>query len=309
MHCIKPTLLYFDDEQASAERLALAADLNLACIERHRFPDEEIKLRLPDTLPDRVVVMRSLHQPNEKLLELLLTCQTARQLGAKHLVLVAPYLGYMRQDKAFQSGEAISQEIIGRFLAQLFDAIITVDPHLHRVKLLQQAIPATQAIAISAAPLLSDVIAARRTNPILIGPDEESLQWVSIAAARHHFEFSVCRKIRLGDHAVQIKLPQISVLGRHVVLMDDVASTGQTFASTAQLLGGAGAKSLAVAVTHALFAQDAIQKIRRAGVQEIWSTDSIPHASNVIYLASCLADAIGKIYGELEFTSKRQDFS
>jgi len=296
---IKPALLFFENEQASAERLADAANLNLARIERHRFPDGEIKLKLPDKLPDRVVVLRSLHQPNEKLIELLLTCQTARQLGAKHLLLVAPYLAYMRQDMAFISGEAISQQIIGEFMAQLVDAIITVDPHLHRVKSLQQAIPVAQALAISAAPLLSDVIAERRTNPLLIGPDEESLQWVSQAASRHHFEFSVCRKIRLGDHSVHIELPPISVARHHVVLVDDVASTGQTLASTAQLLLGAGAKSVAVAVTHALFAQDAIQKIQRAGVQDIWSTDSIPHASNVIYLAASLAEAIAKIYGEL----------
>ena len=295
---IKPTLLFFEDEQASAERLADAANLNLARIERHRFPDGEIKLRLPDTLPTRVVILRSLHQPNEKLIELLLTCKTAKELGAKHLLLVTPYLAYMRQDKAFLSGEAISQKIVGSFLAQLVDAVITVDPHLHRVKSLQQAIPVAQALAISAAPLLSDVIAAREANPLLIGPDEESLQWVSQAASRHHFDFGVCRKIRLGDHSVQIELPPISVAGRHVVLVDDVASTGQTLASTAQLLLGAGAKSVAVAVTHALFAQDAVQKIQSAGVQYIWSTDSIPHASNVIYLASCLAEAIAKIYGE-----------
>ena len=295
---LKPTLLFFEDEQASAERLAQAANLNLARIERHCFPDGEIKLRLPDTLPTRVVILRSLHQPNEKLIELLLTCKTAKELGAKHLLLVTPYLAYMRQDKAFLSGEAISQKIVGSFLAQLVDAVITVDPHLHRVKSLQQAIPVTQALAISAASLLSDVIAARRTNPLLIGPDEESLQWVSLAATRHHFDFGVCRKIRLGDDTVQIKLPQISVKGRQVVLVDDVASTGQTLAQAAKLLKTAGAESVAVAVTHALFAQDAIQKIQRAGVQDIWSTDSIPHASNVVYLASCIADAIANIYGE-----------
>jgi len=295
----KPTLLFFEDEQASAERLAQAANLNLARIERHRFPDGEMKLRLPDKLPTHVVVLRSLHQPNEKLIELLLICQTARQLGAKHLLLVAPYLAYMRQDMAFQSGEAISQQIVGRFLAQLVNAIITVDPHLHRVKSLQQAIPVTEALTISASSLLSDVIAARRTNPLLIGPDEESLQWVSQAATRHHFEFSVCRKIRLGDHSVHIELPPIVVAGRQVVLLDDVASTGQTLARTAQLLLDAGAESVAVAVTHALFAQDALQKIQRAGVQDIWSTDSIPHDSNVVYLAASLAEAIAKIYAEL----------
>ena len=291
-----PTLLYFEDEQASAQRLAHAAKMNLACIERHRFPDGEIKLRLPASLPSRVVVLRSLHQPNEKLIELLLACQTARQLGAQHLMLVTPYLAYMRQDMAFQPGEAISQQLIGGFLAQLVDAVVTVDPHLHRVKTLKQALPAAQAIAISAAPLLSDVIAARRNSPLLMGPDEESLQWVTLAASRHQFEFGVCKKHRTGDHAVQITLPPLTFSGRHIVLVDDVASTGQTLAQAAQGLFAAGAATVAVAVTHALFAPGALERINKAGVQDIWSTDSIPHASNVTHLASSLAEAVAVIY-------------
>ena len=97
----KPLLLYFADERANAERIAQAGALNLMPIERHRFPDGELKLRLPETLPPRLVLLRSLAQPNEKLLELLLVAQTARSLGAEHLTLLAPYLAYMRQDIAF----------------------------------------------------------------------------------------------------------------------------------------------------------------------------------------------------------------
>jgi ribose-phosphate pyrophosphokinase len=237
-------------------------------------------------------VLRSLHQPNEKLIELLLTCQTARQLCAQHLTLVAPYLAYMRQDMAFQAGEAISQQLVGGFLAQLVDAVVTVDPHLHRVTSLKQALPAAQALAISAAPLLSDVIAARRQAPLLMGPDEESRQWVTLAASRHQFEFGVCMKHRTGDQTVQITLPALTFSGRHVVLLDDVASTGQTLAQAAQALFAAGAATVAVAVTHALFAPGALERIKKTGVQDIWSTDSIPHASNVTHLALSLAEAL-----------------
>ena len=290
---MKSLLLYFEDEQASAERLAAAANLAAACIERHRFPDGELRLRLPPTLPSRVVMFRSLHQPNEKLIELLLSCQTARQLGAKHITLVAPYLAYMRQDMAFQPGEAISQHLVGGFLAQLVDAVITVDPHLHRVQSLKQALPVAQAMAISAAPLLSDVIATRHKAPLLIGPDEESQAWVSLAAARHQFDFGVCRKIRTGDHSVQITLPPVGIKGRHVVLIDDIASTGQTLAQAAKALSAAGSASVDVAVTHALFAPGALERIKNSGVQNIWSTDSIAHPSNVVNLAASLAEALG----------------
>jgi ribose-phosphate pyrophosphokinase len=276
-------LLCFDDERAVAQACADQAGLSLSVVDRHRFPDGEVRVRLPGQLPHRVVVWRGLHQPNEKLVELLLVARTARDLGAQHLTLVVPYLAYMRQDIAFNPGEAVSQRIVGAFLADLFDAVITVDPHLHRVATLQEAIPVKHAVVISGAPLLSDLIASQNAvEVLLIGPDSESLQWVARAAERHGWAHGVCRKTRHGDRDVDIELPAMPVHGRQVVLMDDVASTGHTLARAARLLREAGAASVDVAVTHALFADGAVQLIREAGVDRIWSTDCIPHESNAV---------------------------
>lgn len=285
-------LLCFDDEQASAARLAAAAALPCGLVARHRFPDGELKLTLPERLPGRVVLFRSLDRPNDKLVELLLAAQTARQLGAQHLTLVAPYLAYMRQDIAFHPGEAVSQRVIGRFLAGLFDAVVTVDPHLHRVATLREAVPVARAVAVSAAPLLADWIAARRPRALLVGPDEESAQWIAQAAARHGFEHAVGRKVRRGDRHVEIALPDVAVKGRAVVLLDDMASTGHTVARAAEALRAAGATSVDVAVSHALFADGALAVMRNAGVGEIWSTDCIAHETNVVYTASALANAL-----------------
>lgn len=291
----KPVLLCFEDEQESGKRIAQAAHLALARIERHRFPDGEIKLRLPPALPERVVILRTLNDPNEKLIELLLAAQTARSLGALHLTLVAPYLAYMRQDIAFHPGEAISQRIVGCFLASLFDAVITVDPHLHRVATLQEAVPLANAMVLSGAPLLSDLIAARRQQPLLLGPDEESAQWVALAASRHGFEHAVCRKVRHGDRSVEVALPDVAVAGRQVVLLDDVASTGHTLAQAARLLLAAGAASVDVAVTHALFAGNALQLMLDAGAGAVWSTDCIQHPSNAVSMAAPIAEALALI--------------
>jgi ribose-phosphate pyrophosphokinase len=206
--------------------------------------------------------------------------------------LIAPYLAYMRQDMAFTEGEVISQQVIGGFLATLFDAIITVDPHLHRIATLQEAVPVPQAKVLSGAPLLADLIATHHANPLLIGPDEESAQWVAQAAARHGFDHGVCHKIRHGDRDVQIALPDVTVAGRAIVLLDDVASSGHTLAGAAALLLAAGAASVDVAVTHALFADDALQVILRAGVGKVWSTDCIAHPSNAVSMAGDIAQTL-----------------
>ena len=285
-------LLHFAEDQTVASAIAQAAGLGLTAIARHRFPDGELKLRLPSALPQRVVLLRTLDNPNEKLVELLLVARTARMLGATHLTLVAPYLAYMRQDIAFQPGEVVSQKVVGRFLAELFDAVITVDPHLHRVTTLVEAVPTAQATVLSGAPLLADLIATHLPHALLIGPDEESAQWIAQAAARHGFDHAVCHKIRHGDRDVQIALPDIRVQGRCVVLLDDMASSGHTLAGAARLLLSAGAASVDVAVTHALFAHDAMQVINDAGIGRVWSTDCVAHPSNAVSMAPAIADAL-----------------
>lgn len=285
-------LLFFEDETALAHKLAQVTGIAMARIERHRFPDGETKLRLPDSLPARVVVLRSLHQPNDKLIELLLTARTARQLGTEHLTLVAPYMAYMRQDIAFAPGEAVSQKIVGAWLAELFNAVITVDPHLHRVATLREAIPAQQALALSAASLLADLVKTHCPNALLVGPDEESEQWISVAAQRHQFDHAVCRKTRHGDRNVEVLLPNVTVADREVVLLDDIASSGHTLAQAARALLQAGARSVDVAVTHALFSGNALDVVKAAGIRHIWSTDAVAHDSNAVSLAGLLGSAM-----------------
>lgn len=285
-------LLHFDDEAAPAARLAAACGCAIRLIERHRFPDGELRLRLPERLPRVVVLFRGLAYPNEKLVELMLAADTARALGAEKVVLVAPYMAYMRQDIAFRDGEAVSQRIVGRYLATLFDAVITVDPHLHRVQSLAEAIPVADALALSAAPLLGDFVAGRRHNPLLMGPDGEAAQWVASAAAAHGFEHAVCSKIRHGDRDVEIALPDVPVSGRSVVIVDDVASTGHTVAVATQLLLRAGASTVDLAVTHALFADGALALVREAGISEVWSTDAIIHPTNAVSIAPLVAAAL-----------------
>ncbi len=285
-------VLYFDDERAPALRFAQAAGLPAHEVERHRFPDGELKLRVPPEPPRRVIVYRSLALPNEKLVELLFVARTARRLGAQDLTLVCPYLAYMRQDMAFRAGEVVSQSVTGEFLASLFDAVVTVDPHLHRVATLAEAVPVRRPTVLSGAPLLGDYIVRQRPGAFLLGPDSESAQWIASAARAHGLDHAVCDKVRHGDREVDIRLPQASLAGRAVVLLDDVASSGRTLARAAQAALQAGAASVDVAVTHALFAEDALRIILDAGVNEVWSTDCITHPSNVVNMDHVLAAAI-----------------
>lgn len=284
-------LLHFDDEAVFAGQLARAASLEPMQVARHRFPDGELKLTLPVPLPSSTFVLRSLHHPNEKLVELVLLADTARALGARHLTLVAPYLAYMRQDVAFHPGETVSQQIIGRLLARRFDAVVTVDPHLHRIANFADAVPARRASALSAAPLIGAFYAARYPQALLLGPDAESEQWVRRAAGES-LGHAVCTKHRENDRDVRIELPAIPLAGRHVVLLDDVASTGGTLVECARQAVSAGAARVDAAVTHALLDATALARLAAAGVAELVSTDTVPHPSNRIAVAGLIAAAL-----------------
>jgi ribose-phosphate pyrophosphokinase len=288
-------LLHFDDERDYAERLATAAGLAMAPIQRHRFPDGELKLRLPTPVGAHAVMLRSLHRPNEKLVELLLAARAARDLGARHLTLVAPYLAYMRQDAAFAPGEAVSQRIVGRWLAELFDAIVTIDPHLHRVGSLNEAVPAVTAVALSAAPLIG--ASFHGADALMLGPDAEAEPWVRDAAAAAGCEAAVCRKTRRGDRDVEVTLPDVSYEGRHVVVVADVASTGRTLAAVARQARARGAHRVDVAVTHALLVDDATDVLSAAGVNAFLSTDTVPHSSNRIDTTALVSSALRRLRG------------
>ncbi len=285
-------ILSFEDYELQSRKLADALNMPCHIIQCHQFPDGENKLTLPSQLPRHVVFCRSLNHPNEKLLELLLAAKTARQLGAQCLTLVAPYLCYMRQDKAFYPGEAISQPIVGRFLAELFDNVITVDPHLHRIQYLEQAVPAKQAVCLSATGLMAEFLRDKYHDPVLLGPDSEAEQWVSTVAKPNHWTHGVCQKIRHGDKDVEIALPELDFEGRKVLIIDDIASSGQTVAVAARNCLAKNAGQVDVLVTHALFAGNCEQQLIQAGVGNIWSTDSVNHETNAIPLGGLLSESI-----------------
>lgn len=288
-------ILAFPDYLKQAQRLASRLDVPLAEVALHHFPDGESLVRLPPSLPEHVIVCRSLNQPNDKLIELLLCATAARELGAKRLTLVAPYLSYMRQDIANQPGEAVSQRIVGKMLAELFDDVLTVDPHLHRISSLTQAIPIKNAISLTAADEIGNFLKQQFEHALLLGPDSESKQWVAAIADNIGFEYAIAKKKRLGDKQVEMTLPDDDFRNKPVVIIDDMASTGRTLAKAAGLLQAAGSGNIYVVVTHALFCDDAYDHILQSGVKIIWSTDSIDHPCSCIKLDDLLADAIKAI--------------
>ena len=110
----------FAETEPQARALAEMLGVGYETVEVRHFPDRESLVRVPAPAAPAALVYRSLDDPNGKLIELMLASSALRANGARQIALIAPYLAYMRQDTAFHPGEAVSQRIVGRFLAGLF---------------------------------------------------------------------------------------------------------------------------------------------------------------------------------------------
>jgi ribose-phosphate pyrophosphokinase len=278
----------------AAERLASLLDLPLQEIALHRFPDGEMRVTVGPAA-STTIIYASLDQPNDKLVALVLAAEALRRAGAGRLVLLAPYLCYMRQDTAFHEGEAISQKAIGRLIAGTVDRVITVDAHLHRTTDIRAVFPGIEADNLSAMPAIANALRKTGIDPatIVIGPDAESRPWVSDLAGQLGLAHTVARKIRHGDRSVEISFAEAGlVAGRPVLLVDDIVSSGGTLMTCARALKGAGAEAIDAVITHALFPPQMVTDFADAGIRSVRSTSSVPHPTNAIPLDDIFATAL-----------------
>jgi ribose-phosphate pyrophosphokinase len=204
---------------------------------------------------------------------------------------VAPYLAYMRQDRPFHPGEAVTSRHAAGLLSRGFDWLVTVDPHLHRYHQLGE-IYAIPAASLHAAPLLSAWIRNHVANPVLIGPDAESEQWVSAVASEAGAPFTVLEKIRHGDRDVDIRLRHLEHLAdRTPVLIDDIIASGHTMLEAVRHVRTYNPAQPVCLAVHGIFADKSDTALERAGAR-IVTTNTIAHASNAIDVTGLLAHAI-----------------
>lgn len=281
----------FLEDRAPARRLADALGRKLELVHVHTFPDGE-SLPTVSAPPATAILYRSLDRPNDKIVPLLLSADALRRAGAGRVVLVAPYLPYLRQDEVFAPGQPLSRDVVGGVLGRAFDRIVTVQPHLHRTVDLSLAFGGRPVTVLEIPELFARAIGPGGA-PLIVGPDAESGPWAAAVAHELGASHLVLEKRRLGDEAVELSLPEgADASGRRTVIVDDISSTGGTIEAAAHALQGAGAASIEVVVAHALFGAATQLRLARAGVGRILSTDSCEHPTNAIRLAGVLAGAL-----------------
>lgn len=289
---MKPVVIAMPDNEALASGIAGGIGAELGELAHRKFPDGETYLRFDTDVKLRnVIVCCTLNDPDRKSLSLLLAAAALRDLGAAKIGLVAPYLGYMRQDRRFKDGEAVTSTAFARLISSFFDWLVTVDPHLHRHKSLDE-IYTIPSVVGHATPVLLGYLHKRPGNLFFVGPDEESEQWVASLARDARIPHVTLRKTRFGDRDVAVEFPDLAPFsGRMPVLVDDVISSGRTMEVASAELRRRGFAAPVCLATHGVLADGALARLVAAGATVI-TTNTIPGPTATLDIRPLLSEII-----------------
>ncbi|SUZ99227.1 uncharacterized protein METZ01_LOCUS52081 [marine metagenome] len=250
-----------------------------------RFPDGERYVRVLRNVAGHDVTVVQNTFPDESIVELLLILEALRESGAKSITTIIPYMGYARQERTFQRGEAISARAIARPVGALSDRVFTVSVHTDEV-LSFFGCPTQDIDGLQEA-----VRYLKGFKPgLVVAPDEGAREWCARAAKELKAPLHVMSKIRVDDRTVETDSGKVKVKGLTVVILDDIISTGGTIASAARLLKNAGAGQVLAACTHGLFIEDAANRLRVC--DDILSSDTLEGVYTRYSIAPAIAAAL-----------------
>jgi len=251
------------------------------------FPDGEMHLKLNGEIKNQTVVLvQSFYpHPNNSLIEVMFAASNARDLGAKKVILVAPYLAYLREDERKNSGECISNKIIGEILSKNFDSIITVEPHLHKHNL--NKIFSIPIYKIDISELLKDYIKKNFKNVQIIGINDGSSELVK----KLDFNAIILNKKRKSYFNVSIKgNPNLSK-EREVLIVDDVINTGSTMVEAIKFLKN---KKVNCFTIHPVFVGESLRELEKY-TNKIASSNTIYHKTNNLDISNLIAKKLMEI--------------
>ena len=295
----------------------LAADVakelgeELCLIETKKFPDGERYIRIKEEVEKEVTVIQSTGFPqDENLIELLFILRTLKDLGAEHIKVVVPYLGYGRQELRFKDGEAISAQLVANLIEESgADEFISINLHEDSVRDFFN-IPTAN---LSAMPPIAEYLSNFVEDPIIIAPDKGALDFAEEIAEILGCNCTYMSKVRLGPDKVETRIVDVqcdfdsedldkvknnskvnidSVEGKEAVIIDDIIATGGTIVNAIGILKEHGAKSVDVCCVHPVLVNDAVIKISAGGARNLAATDTLKSDVSSISVAKLIADAL-----------------
>ena len=276
-----------------ARRLSRRLKANFVKSEIRVFPDGESKITLRGSLSkSKSIVIQSIYPPvDTNLVQVLSLISKAKEISSE-VIAVIPYMGYARQDREFLPGEIVTMKVLGKlFKGAGASRIIAVD--IHSVIGFKYFTIKTK--NVSAIPdLVKYFKKLSLKNPLVVSPDQGGEERAKEFAKGFNSEYIALEKERdRKTGKVKIKTKNMKeVVGRDLILVDDMISTGGSIIKATQFLKKQKCKRVYVACTHALLMNDAEKRIKKSGVVSIISTNTIPGKTSLVDVSNTIAKAI-----------------
>ncbi|MFC7204859.1 ribose-phosphate diphosphokinase [Haloferax namakaokahaiae] len=273
--------------QALAAALASELGESLSAVEYDRFPDGETLAAVPGFDADHATIVASTAS-NDDYIELLQLQDAVREAGAEDVTTVIPYMGYARQDKAFDVGQPVSARAVARAVSTTTDRVVLVNPHEDAIADFFE-VPVD---IVDAAGRLADPLSDLH-DPLFLSPDSGAIDIAqTVRDAYGEGETDYFEKVRLSGTEVEITPSNADFEGRDVVITDDIIATGSTMSEAVGVLAEGGAKRVFCATVHPLLARNARTKLARAGIERVIGTDTLERDVSAVSAAPALAPVL-----------------
>jgi ribose-phosphate pyrophosphokinase len=291
-----------------AREIAAYLGRRLGEAEVSRFKDGEIRVSISENVRGLdAFVIQPTAPPAENLLELLIMIDALKRASARRITAVIPYFGYARQDRKDRPRVAITAKLVANLVTVAgADRVLTMDLHAPQIQGFFD-IPLDH---IYAAPVLLRYFDEHSTDDLVVmAPDIGSIKMGRAFAKRLGGSLGFVDKRRPKPDAAEVMNVVGNVDGKHVIMIDDIINTANSMMQAAAAIKRLGAKKITAGATHALFSEDAVNRLASSEIEEVVITNTLPHddlktdSIKVLSVAELLGEAIDRIHGEKSVSS------
>ena len=286
-----------------AAKIAEILDVQLTDPRLRHFPDGEINVKIEDSMRghDVFVIQPTSPPVNEHLMELFIILDALRRASAGRVTAVIPYYGYARKERKTQPREPISAKLVANFITLAgADRLLLFDLHAEAIEGFFD-VPTDH---LSPHRILSEHLKEKGLKHLtIVAPDAGGGRRAEAVANDLGAPIAFGYKRRLDEQSVEVIAISGEVKGRDCVVVEDIITTGGTVSKLAIALRAQGANRVLIAATHPVLTGDAMERLRKADVEEVIVTDTVPippekvgSPLKVISVAPLLAEAIIRVH-------------
>jgi len=287
-----------------AGRIAETLDVPLTDPRLRHFPDGEINVKIEDSMRghDVFVIQPTSPPVNEHLMELFIILDALRRASAGRVTAVVPYYGYARKERKTQPREPISAKLVANFITLAgADRLLLFDLHAEAIEGFFD-VPTDH---LSPHRIFAEHLKTLNLQHLtIVAPDAGGGRRAEAVANDLSAPIAFGYKRRSGDdESVEVIAISGDVKGRDCVVVEDIITTGGTVAKLAVALHNAGANRVLIAATHPVLTGNALERLKKADVEEVIVTDTVPISADkmgpplkVLSVAPLLAEAIIRVH-------------